>query len=277
MTDMKDGAITVGVPVFNGESLIEEALLSLMADKSVDLVVRVSDNASKDSTQQIVKKISAPGGTHKIDYIRHSRNIGAVANFRSVVESCHSEYFAWRAYDDLSDPGYFTLLRQRLEENPDAVLAAPHVITTRIGTSKLRHRPFTATSSDPFELLGHSQAGWMYGLFRTRFLQQAIRSVHENYPHLWAWDHLILFHAILHGGIVGSNEAVFQQRLNNYVKKASAGHSRSQRREIVAAYYHYCTTLIDDRTVFSGNRYLMRLAVMRHINRRVLRLRKLIF
>jgi len=186
MTVKNDGKLTVGVPVYNGDSLIAEALGSLMDDQCKQLDICVYDNASEDQTARIVKNIIAEDGQQKISYHRHDQNIGAVANFLYAVENCHSEYFAWRAYDDLSDADYFSVLKKKLDENPEAILAAPKIITTRMGTSKKRARPFRATSDNQFDLLKNSQAGWMYGLFRTRFLKQTIRSVHDQYPFLWA-------------------------------------------------------------------------------------------
>ena len=51
--------VTVGVPVFNGESFIAEALDSLLSQTFSDFEIVISDNASTDRTEEICRAYAA--------------------------------------------------------------------------------------------------------------------------------------------------------------------------------------------------------------------------
>ncbi len=48
--------VTIGVPVYNGASLIEESLQSLCDDELKDMKIVIYDNASTDKTAQIAQR-----------------------------------------------------------------------------------------------------------------------------------------------------------------------------------------------------------------------------
>jgi len=273
MSTANKNNVTIGVPVFNGASLIEQSLQSLCDDQLIKMKMVIYDNASSDETAQICQEFVQKDP--RFAYVRNEQNIGAIGNFRKALASCETKYFAWRAYDDFSNPRYFTVLQGLLDENERAVLAAPDILTIKMARSKQRARPFKG-GKGPVALLRHSQAAWIYGLFRTEFLQKAHTHVSENYPYLWASDHLVLFHAILREGVVGSGEAVFTQRDAGTGQNACQPQGLSEKKAVMSAYYHYCMTLMDEAELSRGQRTLLQLAVMRHINRRVVRLCKLL-
>ncbi len=269
----KQTTITVGVPVYNGAPLIEESLQSLREDEAQDLNIVIYDNCSEDRTADIAQQFV--NRDQRFHYVKNSENIGMIGNFRKALLACETEYFAWRAYDDLSNPQYFTVLKRLLEADSRLVLAAPDIITVKMAKGKQRARPFRGGTGHPARLLRNSQAAWIYGVFRTRFLKKAYNHVFENYPHLRASDHLILFHAILDGGVTGTHEAKFIQRDPGTGANSSNLTGFVEKKKLVRDYYRYCSDLIDRSELTGRQRLLMRLAVMRHINRRVQRLRKL--
>ena len=266
--------VTVGVPVFNGAPLIEESLQSLCDDELQSIKIVIYDNASTDETAQISQHFVQKDP--RFTYVRNDENIGAIGNFSKALAACETKYFAWRAYDDLSNPQYFTVLKNLLDQHEKAVLAVPNILTSKIAKSKQRTRPYKAGNS-PYALLKNSEAAWIYGLFRTPFIKKAHTNVCENYPHLWASDHLALFHAILHSGIVGSHKALFQQRDFGTGLNTCKLPGVKEKKQIMSAYYNYCMSVIDEAGYTNSQRMMMQLAVMRHINRRVVRLRKLFF
>ncbi|NNE33800.1 MAG: glycosyltransferase family 2 protein, partial [Rhodothermales bacterium] len=60
--------ISVGVPVYNGENYLEEAVNSVLAQTFPDFEVIISDNASDDRTEEICRGFEARDS--RIRYIR---------------------------------------------------------------------------------------------------------------------------------------------------------------------------------------------------------------
>jgi len=95
---MKGPKVSVGMPVFNGEKFIREALDSLLAQTFTDFELIISDNASTDKTEAICRKYAIKD--KRIRYVRQSKNRGGVNNFKWVLDAAVGEYFMWAACDD---------------------------------------------------------------------------------------------------------------------------------------------------------------------------------
>ena len=48
--------VTIGLPVYNGERFLEQTLDSLLAQSYTDFELIISDNASTDRTEEILKR-----------------------------------------------------------------------------------------------------------------------------------------------------------------------------------------------------------------------------
>lgn len=102
--------VSIGMPVYNGERYIKEALNSLLAQSFKDFELIISDNASTDNTEIICREYN--DRDPRIRYVRQSENKGAVANFQFVFDEAKGKYFMWAAHDDVWDVGWIeTLLK----------------------------------------------------------------------------------------------------------------------------------------------------------------------
>ena len=90
--------VSIGMPVYNGEKSIREALGFLLAQTFSDFELIISDNASTDATEAICREYMEKDS--RIRYARQTENRGAVANFQFVLNEAQGEYFMWAAYDD---------------------------------------------------------------------------------------------------------------------------------------------------------------------------------
>ena len=70
--------LTIGLPVYNGEQFLSEALDALLGQTYEDFELIVADNASTDGTAEIGRRYAEQDS--RIRYIRHERNIGLIAN-----------------------------------------------------------------------------------------------------------------------------------------------------------------------------------------------------
>jgi glycosyltransferase involved in cell wall biosynthesis len=90
--------VSIGMPVYNGEHFIREALDSLLAQTFTEFELIISDNGSSDATEAICKEYAAKD--RRIRYVRQAENRGAGANFQFVLDESVGEYFMWAAADD---------------------------------------------------------------------------------------------------------------------------------------------------------------------------------
>lgn len=113
--------VSIGLPVFNGEEYLEEAIASILGQTYPDFELIISDNASTDATEQIA--LSYRRLDERVRYHRYAQNIGLVNNFNLVVTLATGDYFQWMAYDDLLEPEYLSTCVKILEQHPSVFLA----------------------------------------------------------------------------------------------------------------------------------------------------------
>lgn len=112
---------SIGMPVYNGENYIQEALDSLLAQTYTDFELIISDNASNDGTEEICRHYAAQDA--RIQYYRNEENIGASANYNKTFELARGIYFKWAAHDDICEPAFLECCVRALDDDPGIVLA----------------------------------------------------------------------------------------------------------------------------------------------------------
>ncbi len=115
--------VSIGLPVFNGENYIEEALDSILAQTYADFELIISDNASTDRTPEICRAYAAKDP--RIRYYRNAENLGGAPNYNRAFELSSGEYFKWAAHDDVLAPDFLLQCVQLLDEHPEVVLCHP--------------------------------------------------------------------------------------------------------------------------------------------------------
>jgi glycosyltransferase involved in cell wall biosynthesis len=117
--------VSIGLPVYNGESFLRQALDSILVQTFGDFELIVSDNASCDDTREICLDYARRDG--RIRYFRNPVNRGASSNFNRVFRLSSGEYFKWAAADDVLEPECLARCVQLLDEDPMVILAYPRV------------------------------------------------------------------------------------------------------------------------------------------------------
>jgi len=112
-------SVTFGVPVYNGEKFVAEALESLLAQSYSDFEIVISDNASTDGTESICRGFV--NRDERVRYVRQSVNRGSVSNFNCLVGMARGKFFKWAAADDLCRPNYLEAVVPLLESSPGVV------------------------------------------------------------------------------------------------------------------------------------------------------------
>jgi glycosyltransferase involved in cell wall biosynthesis len=111
--------LSIGLPVYNGEEFLAEALDALLGQTFADFELIISDNASSDGTADLCRDYAATDA--RIRYLRQPRNIGAAGNHNVVFEQSRGELFKWASDDDLYGRDLLRRCIDLLDENPRAV------------------------------------------------------------------------------------------------------------------------------------------------------------
>jgi glycosyltransferase involved in cell wall biosynthesis len=171
--------LSIGLPVYNGERFLSQALDSLLGQTYKDFELIVSDNASTDGTADICRRYAEQDS--RIRYVRQARNIGLIANHDFVVEEARGELFKCGAHDDLYGRELLARCVDALDENPGAVLA--HSWSAMIDESGAVLGTFgrgvgmdSPRAPDRFRnVLFEGCHDYEYGVMRTRSLRQMMR------------------------------------------------------------------------------------------------------
>lgn len=127
--------VTVGMPVYNGERYIRQAIESILSQTFDDFELVISDNASTDDTERICREYTA---THsRIRYFRNDRNRGAAWNHNRVVELARGEYFKWQCHDDYCEPTFLEKCLAVIQRDPEIVLCYPQFVRVDDGGRRL--------------------------------------------------------------------------------------------------------------------------------------------
>jgi glycosyltransferase involved in cell wall biosynthesis len=121
--DLTNGAsplVTLGMPVYNGERYIAQAIDSVLKQSFADFELVISDNASTDKTEAICREFAAKD--KRVKYHRNPENIGAHPNFNRTFELSSGKYFKWAPHDDVLHPDYLAVCVEAMEAAPDAVV-----------------------------------------------------------------------------------------------------------------------------------------------------------
>lgn len=113
--------VSFGMPVYNGEHYVAQAIESVLNQDLDDLELSISDNASTDETAAIVESYARHDG--RIRYERQPRNRGGAWNFDRVFEMSSAPYFTWICADDWKAPDFASATLSAMSEaGPDVAV-----------------------------------------------------------------------------------------------------------------------------------------------------------
>lgn len=171
----KTPQVSIGMPVYNGERFIREAIDSLLAQTFTDFELIISDNASTDQTEAICQEYAKKDS--RIRYVRQANNIGATANFEFVLDEAGSEFFMWAAADDRRHSDFLSITERVLKENLSISLVFSSMSTKNLLTGKSTYSTTGfITSKKKFQRvlfrLVNPCPSLIYGLYRTEVIKK---------------------------------------------------------------------------------------------------------
>lgn len=202
--------VSIGMPVYNGEQYIREALDSLLAQDYEDFELIISDDASTDGTQEISLEYAARDG--RIRYHRNERNMGMAWNFNRALELSSGDYFMWASQHDCWDPSFISACKQMLDDDPSVVSAYPR---TRLidGTGEtivevlpefIDTRNLLTVCRVHLIISEVNSCTMIYGLHRTSALRRC-----RPFPTCTSPDHVVVLEMSILGAIAQVPEVLF--------------------------------------------------------------------
>ena len=209
-------AISVGMPVYNGEQYAELAIRSILEQTLPDFELIISDNASTDRTEEICRDLA--GQDERIVYTRNDHNMGAAWNYNRVYALASGKYFRWANADDVSATGLHSACFETLEDDQEAVLCHGHAqlidsdgrfLEDYADKLDLRQRRPSERFIRFFESLGLTNA--IYGLMRSSAMRRTALMGDGRYP---AADITYMAELALYGKFLQLPETLFFRRMH---------------------------------------------------------------
>ena len=184
--------VSIGMPVFNGQIYLREALESVLNQTFKDFELIISDNASTDCTESICREYVAKDP--RITYVRQHTNIGATKNFFYLLDRASGDYFFWAAADDMRDNNW-------LETLVCAILPTDVVVQSSVyigkhlssASAKLAFDLPCINKNDRFTVFMQDERLWrsiyIYGLFdRQKLIGANLKTVANDF---WAAETML--------------------------------------------------------------------------------------
>lgn len=118
--------VSIGLPVFNGEQFLPDALDSLLAQTFTDFEIIIVDNCSSDRTPEICRRYAERDS--RIRYFRNPENIGVNPNWRRVFSYARGAYFKWSTHDDRYAPEFLEKCLAVLDRDSGVVVCYPRAL-----------------------------------------------------------------------------------------------------------------------------------------------------
>lgn len=227
--------VTIGLPVYNGEDHLAEAIKSHLGQTFENFTLLIIDNASTDATCEISREFACQD--HRIEYVRNAHNIGLAANFNKALQLTQSPYFTWAAHDDLYGPEFLERCVTVLEDNPSAVLA--HTTIQGIGRDGT-HLPYDTerkgfvvdresddiryydverwneglASTDPATRFGTALQNIRRGIGRTIFGVIRLSALKDSLYRTYGMENLLIAELSLQGSFQHVDEPIFFFRMH---------------------------------------------------------------
>lgn len=206
--------VSVGMPVYNGEPFLREAIESVLSQTFEDIELIISDNASEDGTERICREYAKRDG--RVRYIRNPKNIGASDNYNAVFLNSRGKYFKWASSNDLCGPDFIRSCVAVLEARPDAVVCCPRTRLFKVSGGATEEYPHDLALEDEWPsarfrelILTMKLNNAMNGVLRSSALRRT--ALIKTY---FSSDMVLMAELALHGKFCVVPEPLFFRRMD---------------------------------------------------------------
>lgn len=224
--------VVIGVPLYNGEQFIAEALESLLSQTFTDFAILMLDDGSTDGTEEIARRYATLDT--RVTYEKNAQRLGMTRNCTHVFELARERlgdfpYFAWGSDHDVWHPRWLASLVEVLDADPTLSAACPLNIGIADSGEQIREPWHWEVRSEPRRSVrlrttinGMSAGNMVYSLFRADLLERC-----EVYRSVLLPDRLLIAELSLYGGFAQVPEILWYRRYRIGVKASVSRQRRS--------------------------------------------------
>jgi len=220
--------VSIGLPVFNGGTLIRNAIEANLSQTFSDFELNISDNASTDDTPDTCAEYAR--ADRRIRFVRQPSNCGVNRNHAHVFAMARGQLFRWASADDVPSVELLEHAVARLDEDPTLVAYVPDTVNIDAAGRLVRRleRTLDLREKSPVEraeavLTRSYQMVFAQGLMRMDTLRTT--SCRWDY---FGWDFILLFELALRGPLSNVEGPLLYRRLH----EKSAAHRTRQVAEV---------------------------------------------
>src|SRR5436190_1948340 len=100
--------VTVLLPVYNGSSIINDAIESLSSQTHSEFTAYVVDDSSDDGTADLVSSIA----DERFRVVRSTQNVGIPMNWNRALDLVETPYFVLAHQDDIYEREFLATMLQ---------------------------------------------------------------------------------------------------------------------------------------------------------------------
>jgi hypothetical protein len=168
--------VSIALPLFESRPFLPVIEANLRSLDYPCLEILVSDRHRRDDALTSLRRTF--GRDSRFTFIEAFDELSWIAHYNALLRAAHGAYFMWMPHDDSFPPDYVSALVERLEAQPDAVLAFGRIDPIGRDDARLpqwfRPPPFGErpgwTIRDSLRLLFWHPAAPFRGVFRRAFV-----------------------------------------------------------------------------------------------------------
>lgn len=176
---MENPAISVLMPVYNGEKYLSEAIDSVLQQTFIDFEFLIINDGSTDSTEQIIREYIKKD--NRIRYIKNKQNLGLVSTLNKGLGLAEGTYIARMDADDICHLERFQKQVTFMEVHPEIIICGTSYQT--FGATKTTHILPVEYEAIKVGLLFGSCICHPSVLFKTSFIRDTkLQYLPETFP-----------------------------------------------------------------------------------------------
>ncbi|MCB9470149.1 MAG: glycosyltransferase [Candidatus Obscuribacterales bacterium] len=142
-------AISICLPVYQGEQFLAEAIESVLAQTHTNFELIIVDDCSSDRTASIVE--SYLDRDPRIRFFKNKERLGLFENYNACLRLARFDYIKPFAQDDRLEPTFLARCLETLQKHPEVVLVSARRNWISESGEDLSHVYGTPFASDYFE------------------------------------------------------------------------------------------------------------------------------
>lgn len=214
---MTQATVSIGIPVWNGEAFLAEALDSLLAQDYEDLELILLDNLSTDRTRVICEAYAQRDC--RVRYVLDDARRDVIQGHKKVAQLATGEFFMVACDDDWYAPEYVSTLMRLMAANPAVGLAYsgwdwiyPDGSTKPSGCKRFWKPNNSQFHNFAHYLLSRTPIPFAFGLVRTELHRDALNYFYRPDHRGWNHDNLYMLRLLSLARVDSAKDTLFYYR-----------------------------------------------------------------